>query len=208
MGVEGCVNPQHSKAMIRAFISIDLPEHVRMSLSAVQTRLKPSVKASWTKIENLHLTLQFLGRVPESQIAKISASLAGVAGRHAPFEVAVAGAGAFPDERRPRVLWLGCDDAGGRLKALANEVRQAMTALGFRADEHGFTAHLTLGRVKIARPDAALTRALDSIKKDAFGTLRVEALHLYQSQLHPDGSVYTKLSSHTLRGDTAHAPQS
>ncbi|MCG3146697.1 MAG: RNA 2',3'-cyclic phosphodiesterase [Verrucomicrobiae bacterium] len=189
--------------MIRAFIAIDLPADIRAALTEAQARLQQShAKVAWTKVENLHLTLQFLGRIPEVQVGEIGAALAPVAIRHVAFAVTVAGAGAFPDEVKPRVLWLGCDDAGGRLKALARDVRQAMTALGFQPDEHEFTPHLTLGRSKTPRPDAALTQALDSIKKDAFGTLRVEAIHLYQSQLHPDGSVYTKLSSHALKGDS------
>jgi 2'-5' RNA ligase len=185
--------------MIRAFIAIDLPEHIRASVTEAQTRLKQSrAKIAWTKVANLHLTLQFLGDIPEAHADKIGAALAAVAGRHVPFEVTVAGAGAFPDLAKPRVLWLGCADAGGQLQGLATEVRQAMTALGYRPDEHEFVAHLTLGRVKSSRADAALTRAVDSLTNQTFGTLRVEAIHLYQSQLQPGGSVYTKLSSHAL----------
>ncbi|MEI6084766.1 MAG: RNA 2',3'-cyclic phosphodiesterase [Verrucomicrobiota bacterium] len=197
--------------MFRAFVAIDLPEEICASLTAAQARLKPAsagVKVAWTKAENLHLTLQFLGRIPESQVEKISAALADVAGRHAPLDVTVAGVGAFPDAVRPRLLWLGCGDAGGKLAALAGAVREVMTQLGFVPDKHEFTAHLTLGRVKVPRADAALTQALDSIKKDAFGTLRVAAIHFYKSQLHPDGSVYTKLSSHALKGDSPHAAKS
>ena len=195
--------------MIRAFVAIDLPENIRASLAEAQTRLKQSrAKVAWTKVENLHLTLQFLGRIPESQAGEIGAALVPIADRHAPMDVTVAGVGMFPDALKPRVLWLGCDDVGGKLKALANDVRQTMTVLGFKPDEHDFTAHLTLGRVKMPRPDAALTQAVDSIKKDAFGTLRVAAIHFYKSQLHPDGSVYTKLSSHALKGDSPHAAKS
>src|SRR3989442_14472428 len=113
--------------MIRAFIAIDLPDEVRAALDEAQTRLKRAhtgVKVSWTKIGNLHLTLQFLGYVEEEAVEKIRGSLEGVAGRHAPFELQVGGTGAFPDENRPRVLWVGCDDAGN-LKALAHSVQAA-----------------------------------------------------------------------------------
>jgi len=187
--------------MIRAFIAIDLPDEVRAAIEAVQARLQRAhtgVKVSWTKIANLHLTLQFLGYVEEPTIQKISAALGEVAGQHAAFDVPVGGVGAFPNERTPRVLWVGCRD-DGRLGALARDVQTAMQAFGFAPEQREFTAHLTLGRVKHSRPDAALTRALDSIKDCACGMARVDAIHLFQSELHPAGSIYTKLSSHKLR---------
>jgi len=195
--------------MIRAFIAVDLPDDVRDAIGDAQARLKRAhtgVKVSWTKVENLHLTLQFLGYVEEEAVEKIRAGLATVADDHVPFELLVAGAGAFPDEGRPRVLWVGCGDTG-KLKALAQSVRAAMQPLGFQPEHREFSAHLTLGRVKHPRPDAALTRALDSIKNEGFGAMRVEAIHLYQSELHPDGSIYSKLSSHQL-GEHHHASKS
>jgi len=188
--------------MIRAFIAVDIPEHVRAALDEAQARLKRAhvgVKVSWTKVENIHVTLQFLGYVEEEAVAKIGAALDRIAAEHPAFALDVRGAGAFPDDRRPRVLWVGCDDAEGRLKALAQAVQAAMQPLGFEPEHREFSAHLTLGRVKLPRPDAALTKALDSIKNQAFGTMRVDAVHLFQSQLHPEGSIYSKLSSHRMR---------
>jgi len=187
--------------MIRAFIAIDLPEDVRVAIDDAQARLKQvhvGVKVSWTKVENLHLTLQFLGSVEEAAVEKIRSTLPSVAAQYQPFEVTVCGTGAFPDENRPRVIWIGCDDTEGRLKALAGAVQTSLRPLGFEPDQHEFTAHLTLGRIRAPRPDVALTRALDSLKDTAFGAWRVEAIHLFESQLRPEGSRYTKLSSHVL----------
>ena len=197
--------------MIRAFIAIDIPEDVCAAIAEAQARLKRAhvgVKVSWTKVENVHLTLQFLGHVEEATIARISQSLAAVAERHAAFDIPVRGAGAFPNEKSPRVLWVGCDDDGGKLKALARAVQSEMEQFGFEPEHREFSAHLTLGRVKFPKPDAALTKALDSIKDDAFGAMRVEAIHLFESRLHPEGSIYSKLSSHLLKGDVHHAGQS
>ena len=187
--------------MIRAFIAIDLPADVRAAIGEAQARLKRAhvgVKISWTKIDNLHITLQFLGYIEEAVIDKIKAALQSVATAHQPFELSVRATGAFPNENRPRVFWVGCEDAHGSLKALAQAVQAAMQPLGFKPEHREFSAHLTLGRVKNPRPDAALTKALDSLKDNAFGTLRVEAIHLMESELHPEGSIYTKLSSHRL----------
>jgi RNA 2',3'-cyclic 3'-phosphodiesterase len=187
--------------MIRAFIAIDIPNDVHAAISEAQARLKRAhvgVKISWTKVDNLHITLQFLGYVEDAVLGQIKSALQSVATAHQPFELSVRGTGAFPNGDRPRVVWVGCDDAHGRLKALAQAVQEATQPLGFQPEHREFSAHLTLGRIKFPRPDAALTRALDSLKDNSFGTLRVEAIHLVESQLHPEGSIYTKLSSHML----------
>jgi 2'-5' RNA ligase len=187
--------------MIRAFIAIDIPVDVRVAINEAQARLKRAhvgVKISWTKVDNLHLTLQFLGYIEEAIVEKIRATLQSVAAQHQPFEVSVQGAGAFPNENRARVIWVGCHDAASKLEGLAQAVQEAMQPLGFEPEHREFSAHLTLGRVKFPRPDVALTRAIDSLKDTSFGALRVEAIHLFESQLHPEGSIYTKLSSHAL----------
>jgi len=187
--------------MIRAFIAIDIPDDVRAAVEEAQARLKRAhvgVKISWTKVDNLHLTLQFLGYIEEEVADKIKSGLQFVAGQHRSFDLAVHGAGAFPNESRARVIWVGFDDVTDRLKALTRAVQQAMQPLGFEAEHREFSAHLTLGRIKVPRPDVALTRAIDSLKNTAFGTLQVEAIHLFESQLHPEGSIYSKLSTHAL----------
>jgi RNA 2',3'-cyclic 3'-phosphodiesterase len=187
--------------MIRAFIAVDIPDDVRAAVKEAQARLKQvpmGVKMSWTKIDNLHLTLQFLGPIEERLVDKIKSALQPVAKEHHPFDVSVHGTGAFPNEHKARVIWVGCDDVGDRLKALAQSVQASMQPLGFEPEHHEFSAHLTLGRIKVPRPDVALTSALDSLKNNSFGTLRVEAIHLFESQLHPEGSIYSKLSTHAL----------
>jgi 2'-5' RNA ligase len=197
--------------MIRAFIAIEIPEEIREAVEAAQARLKRAklgVKVSWTKVENVHLTLQFLGYVEEGIVPKISASLDTIAQSRAAFDLNISSVGAFPSLTRPRVLWVGCDDTRAELQATAVAVHEAMKTLGFEPEQREFSAHLTLGRVRQPRPDAALTRALDSIKEKSFGLMRVQMVHLFQSQLHPQGSIYTKLSSHELRGEPDHVHKS
>src|SRR5579862_6098220 len=186
---------------MRAFIAIDIPVEIQHAVEEAQAELKKTTfwaKVSWTKIANLHLTLQFLGNVKEDAVDPLKSALQAVAASYQAFDVTIQGAGAFPDEKRPRVVWVGCDDEAGHLKSLAQAVRGATISLGFPAEEHEFSAHLTLGRIRSPRPDDALTRAVSSLKSNNFGTLRVTAFHLYESRLHPEGSVYTKLSSHAL----------
>jgi len=197
--------------VIRCFLAIELSEEVRAALAEVQARMKRArlgVKVSWVKMENLHLTLQFLGYVPEEKIAAITTALERACAAQEPFAVAVGGVGAFPNARQPRVLWVGCRDTEARLKRLALAVQGAMRELGFEPQHREFAAHLTVGRVRTPRPDSALTKLLDSLRDCDCGTLRVDAVCLFESQLNPQGSIYTKLSSHPLKGVGQHASES
>jgi len=189
--------------MIRAFIAIDLPWDASAAIAEAQIRLKRAhvgVKVSWTKIENVHLTLQFLGHIDGAKLERIEHALRDVVIHHKPFEITIQGAGGFPDERQPRVIWIGCQDPEGKLETLARAVQESMRPLGLKPEHREFSAHLTLGRIKMPRPDVALTRAIDSLKNSVFGTLRVDSFHLYESQLHPEGSIYKQIASFFLIG--------
>jgi 2'-5' RNA ligase len=187
--------------MIRAFIALDIPSSIREEAKRIQSRLRGaplSSRVSWSKIDNLHLTLQFLGDIPEPLVSDVSRALDVVSARHNLFALSVRGVGAFPHAARARVLWIGCQDTHRQLEKLADDIRLAMIPLGFEPEQRPFAGHLTLGRIKFPRPDAALTRALDSFKDTDLGAMQVEAIHLFQSQLQPQGSIYTKLSTHCL----------
>jgi 2'-5' RNA ligase len=111
-------------------------------------------------VEDLHLTLQFLGPTPQSDIAPIGRALQSVAAEHAPVEVTYPRIGAFPDVRRPRVLWAGVEAPAGALGELARALGAALEPLGYRPERRAFHAHVTLARVH-RRPGAAVLRALE-----------------------------------------------
>ena len=159
--------------VIRAFVAIEISEDVRTALGEAQLRLKQSHPA-------------------------VKVSLANAVSTVSVFDVPVAGVGAFPDIDRPRVLWIGCQDPARKLRTLAQSVQAALRTCGFQPEPVPWVAHFTLGRIRSPRPDPALTGALDSLTNEVFGTLRVAEIHLFQSQLQPDGSVYTKRSSRSL----------
>ena len=185
---------------MRAFIAIEIPEHIQNQIVETRQILRRTrLKISWTKPENIHLTLKFLGEVIEDNAANIKTALDEIATRHSPFSITVAGAGGFPIAQSPRVLWIACEELSGKLAELQLEIEAAVEPLGFPAEKRDFVAHLTLGRIRFPRPDPALTSALESIKNKSFGTVQVNEVCLFQSQLHPDGAIYTKLSSHPLR---------
>jgi len=101
--------------------------------------------------EKLHITLKFLGNVAEDDLSRVEHALEQLRGRHEPFEVETLGFGAFPSERKARILWAGIESGAGPLRALAADVENLLETVGFEREARPYTPHLTLGRAR-ARP--------------------------------------------------------
>lgn len=191
-----------SEATIRAFLALDHPEEIRRGLVRVQEKLRRSLygEIRWVRPEGIHLTLKFLGDVPESGIAAIAAAVSGAAAGVAPFSLAVGGPGVFPDPRRPRVLWLGLTGETERLARFQRGIDRALESLGFAAEERPFQPHLTLARIKSAQGLSGLQALLDKRESLALGGYRAAGLSLYRSELTPHGAIYTPLRAFPLAG--------
>lgn len=191
-------------ALIRTFIAIKLDERIHRKLELVQGELRGAVPARtvrWVEPNHIHLTLKFLGDVPEERIDEIRRALEPVAAAAAPFAFDVAGLGCFPNTRRPNVVWVGVEEPGGRLAALQEAVETALGRLGFGREERAFSPHLTLGRVRRdGRPAdiAAVGEAVEKKKAGRIGRQDVSAIAIFKSDLTPDGSVYTELAEIAL----------
>jgi RNA 2',3'-cyclic 3'-phosphodiesterase len=117
------------------------------------------------------------------------------------FDIHLAGLGAFPNLKRPRVIYVGLQ-APAALDALARAIESASRRLGYESEERPFSAHLTLGRVRQtanATEQQQIRRAIEGTQVDLLGTARVDSVHLYKSDLNPGGSVYTRLYSAPLK---------
>jgi 2'-5' RNA ligase len=128
----------------RCFVAVPLGEELRRELAAAVDgwRLRADLAGlRWTDPSSWHVTLAFLGPVDRSWVSDLATCLAGVVAGHAPMQVRTAGVGGFPSVARARVAWYGVTDAGGSLRALADDVRRAAGAEG-----GAFRAHVTLGR--------------------------------------------------------------
>lgn len=189
--------------MLRAFIALELPGGLQKSISLVIERLQATAGKSavrWVPAANIHLTLKFLGEVAPSGVALIEEALKAEAGLHCGFKIEVGGLDAFPNSKRPRVVWLGVD-APPDLASLQRAIDSATSRLGYDSETRPFSPHLTLGRVREnASPAhiASLTAALKEVKFNSPGEVFVETVHLFKSDLHPGGSVYTRLFSAPL----------
>lgn len=177
---------------IRTFIAIEIDPAVRQAIRQLQENAEnPAVKISWTRPGNIHLTLKFLGEVPEKRVEEIGLELKRIAESQDSFHVGVRGVGVFPGSSRARVFWVGLADPGNRLVTLAGRVDAAMHGLGFKREKRAFTPHLTVGRAKVP-PPRAFVEAFLKTPFDA-GEQSVAEIVLMKSELHPRGAIYTPL---------------
>lgn len=181
---------------LRTFLAIDLPSALNSAIEKNLRTVKRELPGiTWSKIENLHVNLKFLGDTTESQVAQIRRLVEPAISHLSPFVIELEGFGVFPDCRSPRVLWIGLGGALDRLSALAECVGQAVVPLGFPQEDRSFRPHLTVARVKKDHRDVGRVLGTLGMLTDPFpcGPLPVERVTLFKSDLRPIGPVYTKL---------------
>jgi 2'-5' RNA ligase len=195
----------------RAFIAIELPKDALDVLSAAQDTLRARLGRAagavrWVRAEGIHLTLQFLGSVPEASVEQIQQAMRAGSERVGPLTLSLSGIGAFPNPRRPRVIWVGIggdERSLAALHALQAGVARELSVLGYMPDKQ-FHPHLTLGRVREdAKPDEVAAIA-DAVAKGAGAppphSFHVNSVSLMQSDLRPGGAVYTRRAALKLSG--------
>lgn len=181
---------------IRAFIAIDLSDEAKAVLANVSDTLASQTAqgaVKWVASQRMHLTLRFLGKTPLDKLDELAAALDGVAQEHAPFALRLDALGCFPNERRPRVIWVGVEGDVARAEALRAAIEEKIEPLGWKPEEKSFRPHLTLGRVK----DNKATIDLPWGQGVAPAVINVEEIVLFESQLHGSGPRY--LARHVSR---------
>ena len=175
---------------IRAFIAIHLPSEVQAALGRVAATLSeglPRGAVRWVRPELMHLTLHFLGDTDVGRLPAIGRAMDDAVAGRAPFTLTLDGLGCFPNPRRPRVVWAGLAGDMAQLLALKAALDEQLAALGWPPEDKPFRAHLTLGRVKDERAAQALSLTTPLPQP----AVPVAAIHLMESQLRPEGPVYT-----------------
>jgi 2'-5' RNA ligase len=176
---------------LRAFLAVSLPDEARACAAEAVERLRSAVPSDvrWVAAENQHLTLKFLGEIAEDRIDALVARAGAKLATVAPFEVALAGFGAFPSAREARVLWLGVARGSAVLAKLARKLDTAARIAGAERDRRPFAAHLTLGRLREpARVEIERFAPPTSV------TWTVAEVVLYESRLAPDGARHVPLA--------------
>ena len=192
-----------AEGVIRTFIAVDLPPAVLDALGQISDQLQsklPDRPVRWVNNEKMHLTLKFLGDVSSENISMVKRILQSEAAKRPVMEIGIGGIGAFPKARHPRVIWIGIE-APSELYDLRRGIEDGVARLGYNYDKYDFTPHLTLGRIS-RKASATDVRAVGNVLHDFqvgfIGVARIDAVHLYRSDLHPDGAQYTRLFSASL----------
>ncbi|MGH2755503.1 MAG: RNA 2',3'-cyclic phosphodiesterase [Actinomycetota bacterium] len=173
---------------LRLFVAFDVPEERRRQVQAAVEPLRTLLPAArWTRVEDQHVTLKFIGWAESSGLDAIVDACRRVAGDHEPAEMSLAGVGAFPSRKRVRVLWAGIDDPTGLGEGLAVGLADALESLGIEREERRFTPHLTLARLKTPRRVDEGALAVDLGPLEPF---RVDHIVVYRSHLSPKGARY------------------
>lgn len=185
----------------RTFIALPIPEPNRRRLAALQESLAerlPGVR--WIDPAGLHVTLNFLGDAADAELQRVYESARRTAERHDAFEVELIGAGAFPNPRRPRVIWAGIAAGGDALAAIHHDLARALGAIGFQTEEPRFLPHATVGRIRIGRgPTIDAAAPLAEFQDWTGGVFPARELVVYASELRPTGPVYAPLARAELR---------
>ncbi|MDR3581462.1 MAG: RNA 2',3'-cyclic phosphodiesterase [Oryzomonas sp.] len=176
---------------MRLFIAIEIPDEIKKQLGGMHTDIPGS---RWVPLEQIHLTLSFLGEVDDTTLDLLTGALATI--MVPGFNLCFSGTGCFPDRRHPKVLWVGLEPEP-LLNSLASLVREAVLACNIPQEERHFSPHITLARLKLPTP-REVGAFLDRPPKQELPQFRVREFTLFQSLLTSQGAVHTPVKTFAL----------
>ncbi len=187
---------------MRCFIAIDLDEAIKRQLAKLQEEMqkKADIKTGdvkWVKPDLIHLTLKFLGEVRDESVIEICQAVGDVAGRYTRFVLDVGDVGYFGGASA-KVLWVGVGRNSDELVGLQSDIDENLAKAGWRKEMRRFTGHLTLCRIRNPRAGRILAAMSKEYEKLEIGSMEVESVCVYQSELTPTGPIYTVLSRSRL----------
>ena len=187
----------------RLFIAVTLPEEVKAQIEAAQAELRralPGPGVRWTRREQFHLTLMFLGDVDVARVQPLEEAIRAACRGFSALPLRAERVGFFPDLRYPRVVWAGVQDQAGQLLRLQQAVDAVTRDFTTEEKEERFSGHITLARIKaIKRPEAeALRQAAAGMAERLFGQWTAGEVELMRSVLSPQGARHTSLAATAL----------
>ena len=197
------VQEENASGTLRLFVAIAIPEPVRNAMARVQRELQalaPPHAVRWTKPEQFHLTLRFLGDVAAARVEELKAAVGAVCANAPPLRLRAREIGFFPNARSPRVIWLGIHDEERLLTGFQSRIEAAVGAFTGGRSEDPFTGHATLGRVKdLKRPDAGKLAAYAQQTGNAvLGEWTASEVEIIRSELSASGARHAPLAGFRL----------
>ena len=184
--------------MARTFIALDIPFNCRKLIKEHVTAWRShQADVRWVDPDNLHLTIKFLGEVPENRLEPVLSACKAVAETHKDFSLCLSGTGAFPDAANPRVLWVGIKGDLSAMSGLQFVLDLALEEKGFTREVRPFLPHLTTGRVRSRR---RITEFMESYLKDGIesASFIVNEITVYRSELTGSGPLYHQLAGYHM----------
>jgi 2'-5' RNA ligase len=176
---------------MRLFTAIDPSAEVLLRLERLMSILRPEALIKWSPVDNLHVTIKFIGEWPESRLEELHDALTSLLPRE-PFEAEVKDLGWFPNERFPRILWAGVH-GGNPLLDLARDTEECLAKLGIPKEDRRFSPHLTLARMKNPVPLRRLRQKIQEVQPASLGNFPVAQFFLFRSDPGSNSSIYRKV---------------
>ncbi len=181
---------------IRTFIALELPEDLKKVFSILQQRLREYTDCvRWVKPEHIHLTLKFLGSIDEELVEPISRILENISKKQSSFSMHIAGIGAFPNTRNPKVIWVGIQSSQDSLTKFQTTLEDALSVFGLPREKRPYAPHLTLGRVRDYRGKRDLEAVIEKFQHEDMGVYTADKVIFYRSDLKPTGPIYSALKT-------------
>mgnify|MGYP001559496920 CR=1 FL=1 len=191
-----------SKESIRTFIALEINEITKEKINRIQDKIKQtnSIKASWVSKNNLHLTLKFLGETQLKFIEPIKNNIKECLESLNAINCNITKAGVFPNEKFPRVAWVGIEEGKAKIIDLAKKIEYSIFKLGFKKEKREFKTHITICRIKQLLDYNQFCSIIDLTNK-TFEPIEftLNKITFFESQLSPQGSIYTELFRYILQ---------
>lgn len=194
-----CMAPESPSGFLRLFIAIAVPSAMRDEIGRAQGRLKrttPPGVVRWTRPDQFHVTVKFLGDVPTGQVGKIRETIAPICTESTALQLSTHGIGFFPNERKPRVIWVGVSDTAGQLSELHRQIDESLRWLAPAERPGNFSGHITLGRFKPGHQRSApkVIGSAAHFRDYEFGEWQARELEVVRSDLTSTGADHCSIA--------------
>ncbi len=184
-------------ATIRTFIGIKASARVTANIARVVTRLESSeANYRWVEAENLHVTLNFVGDVPDVETHELCKWIRQTVEPFSSFDLSVHGVSGFPNPQQPRIVWAGVSEGTSQLQELNQAIADTLSRWGVNKDRNEYVPHMTLGRLaRSGRWNEKLLEQMHRLRNHDGGSCHIQEVTVFASYLDRRGPSYTPMAT-------------